>query len=91
MTSSTYRRGYHPASLSNLNKDGAKPRYEQRKKSHQVLVTPDGWEGLRTLACEYGLSISELVELIGRGELAVSSSHKEDSNNKTAPPEELLQ
>jgi hypothetical protein len=79
MTSGTYRRGYHPASLSNLNKEGAKPRYEQKKKSHQVLVTPDGWEGLRTLALEHGVSISELVELIGRRELTLCPSEREES------------
>jgi hypothetical protein len=65
--------------LSNLNKEGAKPRYEQKKKSHQVLVTPDGWEGLRTLALEHGVSISELMELIGRRELTLCPSEREES------------
>jgi hypothetical protein len=64
--------------LSNLNKEGAKPRYEQKKKSHQVLVTPDGWEGLRTLALEHRVSISELVELIGTRELTLCPSEKEE-------------
>ncbi len=50
--------------------------YRKRFTGHDI--TPDGWEGLRTLALEHGVSISELVELIGRRELTLCPSEKEE-------------
>lgn len=48
--------------------------YEQPKKQHGITVTDLGWEGLESLAEKAGVSISELLERIGRGLLSVSDT-----------------
>ena len=61
----------HPNSLANLrpNRSGTKPKYEELKKNRVVTVTDKGWAGARAIALEqYDSSISQIVELIGRGE-----------------------
>ena len=63
---------YNPRSRDNL-----KPRkryYEEPKKRHEVMVTPEGWEGFKALASRRGLSASELIEQLGRGLIAIEGS-----------------
>jgi hypothetical protein len=74
----------HPNSLANLkpNREGSKPRYGEKKKRRNVLVTDPGWEEVKAIAKEkFGLSISELVEQIGRGKFEVveASNREKDS------------
>ena len=62
----------NPKSLKNLTGTGRKPFYEQKKKKRAVDVTDRGWAGLKTLAKEeFGTSLAELLEKIGRGDLLV--------------------
>jgi hypothetical protein len=63
---------YNPRSRDNL-----KPRkryYEEPKKRHEVMVTPEGWEGFKALASDRGLSASELIEQLGRGLIEIDSA-----------------
>jgi hypothetical protein len=63
---------YNPRSRENL-----KPRkryYEEPKKRHEVMVTPEGWEGFKALASGRGLSASELIEQLGRGLIAIEGA-----------------
>ena len=63
---------YNPRSRENL-----KPRqryYENPKKRHEVMVTPEGWEGFKALASGRGLSASELIEQLGRGLIAIEGA-----------------
>ncbi len=63
---------YNPRSRDNL-----KPRqryYEEPKKRHEVMVTPEGWEGFKALASGRGLSASELIEQLGRGLIEIDSA-----------------
>jgi hypothetical protein len=58
----------HPNSLANLNRSGGQPRYyEEPKKQRNIQVTSVGWEEIRAIAIERGLSLNELIEQIGRG------------------------
>lgn len=45
--------------------------YGETKKNRTITVTDTGWEGLRSLADSQGLSISEVLERIGRKALTV--------------------
>lgn len=45
--------------------------YDVPKTKHTVTLTPDGWEGVRVVAENQGVSVSEFLEKIGRGQLAV--------------------
>ena len=56
----------HPNSLANLNRQGGQSRYEEPKKQRNIQVTSVGWEGIRAIAAERGLSLNELIEQIGR-------------------------
>ena len=48
------------------------PRYEEKKSRRNLLATDTGWFGAMQIAKqEFGLSLSELVEQIGRGKLKV--------------------
>lgn len=61
-------------SLGNL-KPGESPgrglMYDTRKIQHTVTVTSDGWDGVKVVAENQGVSVSEFLEKIGRGQLAV--------------------
>jgi hypothetical protein len=64
----------HPNSLANLktNVGGNKPRYESKKKRRHLTVTTEGWEQAKAIIEEkLGLSVSEAIELIGRGECEI--------------------
>ena len=74
----------HPNSLANLKAGGGgnKPRYEEKKQRRHITVSTPGWEEAKAIAKEkFGLSISELVEQIGRGKFEVVevSSQEQDS------------
>ena len=64
----------HPNSLANLRNDvgGNKPRYSSKKQRRHITVTNEGWEQAKSLIKEnLGISVSEAIELIGRGEYQI--------------------
>lgn len=61
-----FKRGENPSSQRNLNRQGGKIRYEQKKKQRIVYATDEAWEPFKAIASEFGLSASEFVEQIGR-------------------------
>jgi len=63
----------HPNSLANLTRDGRPQNYEEPKKIRSVSVTTTGWDGLKAIAQTMGISTSELLEKLGRGELTIAS------------------
>lgn len=66
----------NPISLQNLTNHGSVPRYEEEKKRRQLSVTDSGWDAAKAIAKEtLGLSVSEMLEKIGRGELKVIKNH----------------
>ena len=67
----------HENSLANLkpNRKGSKPKYEELKKQRSVTVTEVGWNSLKSYVKEeFDLSVSELLEHIGRGEFKIVKS-----------------
>ncbi|HAZ46393.1 MAG TPA: hypothetical protein DDW76_34010 [Cyanobacteria bacterium UBA11369] len=68
----------HPNSLANLNRQGGQPRYEEPKKQRNIQVTSVGWDGIRALASERGLSLNELIEQIGRGKIPLGDADEAD-------------
>lgn len=64
-------RGQNPKSLENLEKTtrpGRTKRYGDRK-SREVLVSEEGWQGSLTVAKAAGYSgVSEMLEKLGRGD-----------------------
>ena len=67
------KKAVNPISLKNLNRKGTKPRYDEPKKPRRLTVTDSGWQQAKAIAKrDLGLSVSELVERIGRGELIVA-------------------
>ena len=67
---------YNPRSRDNLQP--RKRYYEEPKKRHEVMVTPEGWEGFKALASDRGLSASELIEQLGRGLIAIDSAQDDE-------------
>jgi hypothetical protein len=67
-----YSRGQNPRSQKNLNREGRQPLHGEAKKDRYVRATTEGWDGFKEVAQSLGLSASELVEQIGRGELVVN-------------------
>jgi hypothetical protein len=65
-------RGKHPNSLANLTHDGRPQNWGEGKKKRNLTVTETGWQGVQAIAKEMNLSISELLEKIGRGEFKIS-------------------
>lgn len=43
----------------------------QIKENYQVTLTQDGWRGIERLSEKLNLSVSELLERIGNGELII--------------------
>lgn len=65
-------RGKHPNSLQNLELGRRKPKYEQSKKQRSVSLTDAGWSKCREeIKSTLGLSVSEFLEQIGRGEIKI--------------------
>jgi len=75
----SYSRGQNPRSQKNLNREGRQPLHGEAKKDRYVRATAEGWEGFKEVAQSLGISASELVEQIGRGELVVN--RKQDQPN----------
>jgi len=76
----TYNRGQNPSSQKNLNRDGSEPRYEEKKKPRSLVATDTGWEGTKQIASkQFGLSVSELIDQIGRGRLVVSPVNSDEA------------
>lgn len=74
----------HPNSLANLKLGGGEPRYEEPKKQRNIQVTSAGWEGFRTIAKERGLSLSELIEQIGRRKITLADTEEQRRKQPTA-------
>lgn len=71
-------RKMNPKSLENLRmgqSPGRKPVYTQSKSRHGVTLTSEAWAGVQALALRLGVSVSELLERIGRNQLAVVEPH----------------
>ncbi len=70
-------RKINPKSLENLNwkhglkSPGRKTAYAEAKSRHGVTLTEAGWFGLQQTAQKLNLSVSELFERVGRGQLTV--------------------
>ncbi len=60
-----------PNSLANLSREGRPTTYDEPKKLHRLTVTPTGWEGVQAIASTYGISVSQLLEKLGRKQLVV--------------------
>jgi hypothetical protein len=76
----------NPKSLENLRHEGRPPAFEEEKKRRTLTVTDSGWEGTmsvaKTLDCR---GISELIELIGRGQLRVLHVLSSESDLEPEP------
>lgn len=62
----------NPNSLENLKLGrrkghGRTQDYEEPKRKRGISVTDRGWSGLETFAGEVDISVSELLERVGRG------------------------
>lgn len=44
--------------------------YEESKKHQRIRITPTAWQGLTLFAESLDVSVSELLERIGRGAIA---------------------
>jgi len=67
-------RKMNPKSLENLTmgkSPGRKSVYTQSKHRHGVTLTDEAWAGVQAVAHTLGISVSELLERIGRHQLAV--------------------
>jgi hypothetical protein len=66
-------------SLRNLTNSGSLPRYEEGKKRRQLTVTDEGWNATKAIAKkQFKLSVSEMLEKIGRGELILQKASESD-------------
>ena len=71
----------HPNSLANLRPgtSGTKPRYEERKKKRNLTVTDTAWcNAKESIKQTLGVSVSEAIELIGRGEFKIIKNDEID-------------
>ena len=66
-----YKRGSHPESKKNLLKS-ATPFYEEKKRGRHIAVTDTGWDGIKAIAKDQDLTISQLIEKIGRKEIILT-------------------
>lgn len=67
------------ASLKNLNRNGKPRYYKEDKKQRSISVTDIGWDATKAIAKkQFKLSVSEMLEKIGRGELLVQKAEKSD-------------
>lgn len=69
----------NPVSLRNLTNSGSTQRYPEPKERRQLSVTKTGWNSAKAIAKkELKLSVSEMIEKIGRGELIVIRNEEEE-------------
>ncbi len=69
---SKYTRGNNPKSIGNLRPNIPQIHDEPKTARINSVLTPTGKEGIVKLAKKYELSLSELIELIGRGEFEIT-------------------
>ena len=62
----------NPKSIANLEFGRSNPTYEELKKQRSVTITETGWTSIKGIAKAKGLSVSELIEQIGRGKFQVT-------------------
>ena len=62
----------HPNSLANLKHEGRPLKRGTTKKHRRLTITDEGWQGCQELSSELGLSVSEILESLGRGEFILS-------------------
>jgi hypothetical protein len=62
----------HPNSLANLQHEGRPLKRGEAKKHRRLSVTDEGWQGCVELSQQLGISVSEILESLGRGELILS-------------------
>ncbi len=62
----------HPNSLANLKHEGRPLKRGTTKKHRRLSITDEGWQGCQELSSELGLSVSEILESLGRGEFILS-------------------
>ena len=67
-------RGKHPNSLQNLTHTGRPLEYDEPKTGHRVTVTRTGWDSAQKLIRSMGMSVSEFLEQLGRGQVMVMPS-----------------
>ncbi len=48
-----------------------------RKRNRALTITDEGWAGAKAIAKSHGLSTSEFLERIGRGEFVVTKVKQE--------------
>ena len=65
---SKYARGENPRSIKNLHPNIPQIHEEPKTARINTVLTPTGKKGVIKLAEKYNLSLSELIERIGRGE-----------------------
>lgn len=63
---------FRDESIANLRP--REPMYGEAKKRREMLATDEGWAGLKVLAAAQGLSVSELIERLGRGTLSLGAA-----------------
>ena len=62
----------HPNSLANLKHEGRPLKRGSAKKHRRLSITDEGWQGCQELSSELGMSVSEILESVGRGEFILS-------------------
>lgn len=62
----------HPNSLANLQHEGRPLKRGSAKKHRRLSVTEEGWQGCLEISSELGISVSEILESLGRGEFILS-------------------
>ena len=89
----------NPNSLKNLTHEGRPTVYKQKKTTHNISVTPAGWEGVKAKAHSLGYSgVSELVEQVGRGQVHIEKKLLDNSqscsitnmNNESIKSQEII-
>ena len=69
--STEFSRGKHPNSLANVGK-GRSTSYSEPKQRRHLSVTQTGWDIAKNkIKTEFGLSVSELIEQIGRDKIDI--------------------
>ncbi len=71
-------RGKNPNSIKNLKHEGRPMLVGEPKKVRSIAVSDTGWQMFKLVADEMGLSMSETIERLGRGDLKlvrVEKSH----------------
>jgi hypothetical protein len=64
-------RGTHKNSLSNLTHEGRPLEYGEPKKDRSLSVTTTGWNQAQALIKSMGMSVSEFLEELGRGQVTI--------------------